>query len=251
MTRVIHLVATLAALPLLCLGGCAPLQEDFAQPRKEEDRQVLEQMRTLQEQLKEVQEDLARLQTLEALKKGRRAETPAAWTPLTEAGNEPPGFGRYTYVLFRDRQRYDALLRALDALPARSDLPTAEANRFLLPLHSAADGSRPDWDAYDTELAAACLEALGEGVAGLRGPLLVSLNRPLGDDGVAALVVDLADTSDAFVAEMLAHYQRRVEPAAAGEPPQASLFWALLEQTGPAGATVGKRGTAVLLSWRP
>lgn len=248
MTRAARLIAALA-IPLLCLGGCAPLQEDFAQPPHDEDRAVLEQMRALQEQLQQVQEELALIQAQEALEKGRKPEVPPAWTPLTGAGSEPPGFGRYTYVLFRDRQRYDALLRSLDALPARSDLPEAQANRFLLPLRSPPDGSRPDWNAYGAELAAACLDALGESAAGLQGPLLVSTSRPL-SGAVAALVVDLAGTSDAFAAEMLAHYQRRVEPAA-GEPPQASLFWALLEQSGPAGATVNKHGATVLLSWRP
>lgn len=254
MNRVTRLLAILALASAFTLSGCAALQEDFSSSPTSEDRAVLEQAQTLQQKLQQLQEQLAMIQAQEALAKGRKEETPPAWAPLTEMESAQPGFGRYTYVLFRDQQRYAALFQSLDALPARTDIPAAEANRFLLPLRNGQNGGRPDWDDYHAELAATCLETLGGLTTDIKGPLLVSVARPLGQSpagDAAALVVDLAGSTDSFVAETLAAYQGRVVAASTGAPTQAPLFWSLLERTAAAKTTVTKTGSTILLSWRP
>jgi hypothetical protein len=244
------IICLITASPALALFGIGESKEMDEKERQE----TIERIEDVQQKLKLLQDKLKALERRKAAKEAaKRADqagetTPEGpltvnWLPVDSTVTNPGDFGLYTYLLFNGSMEdtpavgsLEDLILTLETLPP-CEVPEGLANRFLLPVErpqSAVDlGEQP----YDFQLSRTYLDRLQLRDSLPKGPILVSLRKPLDPYGQsevpAFMAVSLGRQKPGRALELAKIWHDwEKEPSEPTGHPVASLFWAVLDESG-------------------
>ncbi len=255
--RLSVLFFVLLVLFVLCIPRPAEallgLGEDKEMDEKER-QETIERIEDIQGKLKLLQEKLKALERRKAAKQAaeRTAKTgetiPAEhlqvnWLPIDLTTINPGDFGLYTYLLYiGDEQDLSALgaledlILTIETLPV-NQVPESLANRFLVPVEQPQSTINLGRQPYDFGLSKAYLDRLQLRESLPKGPVLVSLSKPIdpyGQDTVPAfLAVSFGHQKPERALELAKIWHAQEKPAVppTGHP-VSPLFWGLLDNAG-------------------
>lgn len=163
------------------------------------------------------------------------------WDTLTRKGNERPGYGMYTYVLFQWRvdaladknpeiaKRYENLLNAITgptSTAEKAGTAVRESNLFCIPSNEVYVSGRFGLEKYNSKLARTYISILCnmiqddnelvERFNDRPGPFLISTLHPL-DTNVKGdfhlLYADLSESNPAAIKETVMAYRKHIRSA--------------------------------------
>lgn len=253
----------LAATPALAL-----LDDLLGKPEinETERRETIERIQGIQEKLQLLQEKLRALERRKAASKAAELAgsglIPAEpvhvnWTPVDETTTEPGDFGFYTYLLFQGDMTDISAVGSLEDFIltietlAANDIPATLGNRFLIPVEKPQSLVSLGRQPYDFTLNEAYLRSLGLSGAMTNGPVLVTSIQPIDPYGVSDVPAFLAvglgrqQPQRALTLAKIWHMQEKEAMVTAGHP-VSTLFWMLLEGSGPVQVT--RKGSQLLVT---
>lgn len=250
LTLFILLVGLFAATPSLALLDNLLGKQEVDETER---RETIERIQGIQEKLQLLQEKLRVLERRKAASKAAEISESGAiptvpvqtnWVPVEETTVDQGDFGIYTYLLFQGDMSDSAAVGALEdfiltieTLPA-NDIPASLGNRFLVPVEKPQSMVNLGRQPYDFALNDAFLRRLGLGEDLASGPVLVSSNRPIDPYGIGAPPAFLAvgfgrQAPQRTLALAKTWHRQEKEAIAPAGHPVATLFWQLLEDSGP------------------